>query len=855
MNLRSTCFKLKNAPIIPDCFGVLQDIGSKEQSLLSDKPEIISSICEAYNFDNIIPLSYKIFDFSNSHERKIHYYYTEIVPGEKIYFFCNIICSEDTEVSMILSSYRYLRIWQNGELLTITGKKNSVTIFTLYKGNNILCFEQLDAQIHHEIGIRIAPLSYEKQLSSLVNNGGYQDQAVTMYYEITNKNDAYNILYMFIPRNSVQLYNGLNIHYSLKVGEETIKNDISGLYKKEEVIIKQSDILKENILSYIKCDYSWDSNDSKDSAEHIMYVGNIKSVISRLSEKHDQLLVEKKILNEDKLILQYYFDQLKWSEWFDNDSICYIQELNAHLDRIIKGEFNNIYSPGFHRIIFESKLDHLLMSYNVRIPQNYDSQKSYPLFMIFQISYNENRCFQYFDIECLNDAIVAEVSSRGITLGSYIGDASIKEIFKEITNNYNIDFTRIYSTGHSNGSFASWIQAQLTPHQYAGIYPSSSAGKRDLLCNLINTKIFSVTSDMDTSYKYSKANGSTAYDCLEGFCEICADQYTHSNLPYINKNKYVIEKLLQCSVNRFPTKIQYVTDRHRYLQAYWVTIHSIKFAARYGKFDAEYSKHEIIVNCQDVNGVTIEIPPDVDKKHFSVIINGEHFLYHNYEDYILNYSIDCDRNTVIECKNSSHNDFYIHKGNGLLDVYLTPLNIVVCDAQNQVINEVATKFSKPVTNGQDPEILVQYPIYTIEQIYNKVSEYKNGLVILDHCCEKLYLDQKEQISSKFNLLTNKEGYVYKGKKYKGKYLVMQVMNNPYNEGCSILYINTNDESMYKKCLFTRKVIIPSYFSGYHFFLNNSALIFNGEKYFAIKEWGMEIEKVQDIKRNNMHDIL
>ncbi|MCI9448840.1 MAG: hypothetical protein HFE30_01115 [Clostridiales bacterium] len=846
MELRDTYFELDNQALIPDCFGMTQEIDSKELSFFTEKPEIIFQICDLYNGNNTLSNQYQICDFSHSHERKILYKLIDFIPEKTTYFFCNVVCRRTCTVSLILSTDRYLRIWVNGELITITeGGTECVNLFHFHKGNNVICFEQLDGREHHEIGIRISPIDSENKLCSFANNGGYINKIATIYSETFSDGNTYNILYMFVPINSIKLNRKYKIHYTIEIGNKIITQNIIGLFEKCNIIIDQDELLNNNmpclIFKYTCCQ---DYNNSVISSETFdMYVGSIENTVSKLIERCSYVRNTKLITNEDDLILQYYLDELKEFGSFDLNAICFLKELNKHIKRIETGKQNNIYSHGLHRIIFKSELDQNLVSYNIRVPQKYDSKVKYPLFIIFQIHHIENHYFEYSDIKSLDNVIIAEISGRGLTLGSYIGDASIKEIYNHITQLYNIDFKRIYSTGHSSGAYASWIQAQMNPHIYAGIYPSTGVGRSEMLKNLSNTAVWSLTSELDDSYKYSKANGNDKLDVIENFNEICAEQYTHPNFPYIYRNKYVINEMLTHSQVEYPHKIDFVTDRNRYLRAYWISLHSISKGCLNAKVHAEYLENIIIVECENANGIQVEVPPDIYKSCFTVIINGKQFVYRNYVSDVINYCIDTVTGSVCEIEKYDRNNFEIYKGNGLLDVYLSPLNIIKLDANSTIIEKTAKSFASPNTHTYIPTTEINYPIYSDEELSNSDFNYSSSMIILDNCCREKRPEIIDSILSKAEIKTDANGYTYGSHSCDGKYMVMQILKNPFNESTSILYINTNSEKLYQSNLFTRNVTIPSYVSGYNPYLNNSALIFNGKEYSIIKDWGMEIEVI------------
>ena len=74
-------------------------------------------------------------------------------------------------------------------------------------------------------------------------------------------------------------------------------------------------------------------------------------------------------------------------------------------------------------------------------------------------------------------------------------------------------------------------------------------------------------------------------------------------------------------------------------------------------------------------------------------------------------------------------------------------------------------------------------------------------------------------------------YVYKENTVVGDYCIMQITESPWNPERSVLHISTNNTELFKKHFFLRQMLLPSYVSAFHPYLNVSALI--------IHDYGME----------------
>ena len=79
--------------------------------------------------------------------------------------------------------------------------------------------------------------------------------------------------------------------------------------------------------------------------------------------------------------------------------------------------------------------------------------------------------------------------------------------------------------------------------------------------------------------------------------------------------------------------------------------------------------------------------------------------------------------------------------------------------------------------------------------------------------------------------------MYDGKFVRTPYCIMQIVQNPWNPEKHVLSVTYNDERLLRRNLFTRSMTLPSYFGGVHPYLNGVALVFDGKRYFGIREYG------------------
>lgn len=136
----------------------------------------------------------------------------------------------------------------------------------------------------------------------------------------------------------------------------------------------------------------------------------------------------------------------------------------------------------------------------------------------------------------------------------------------------------------------------------------------------------------------------------------------------------------------------------------------------------------------------------------------------------------------------------MHKGNGLLDVYLDPLSIVIPVDRSDAINEVAAAYSKLYCNGFIPKIYVKYPIVSYDELNIATDIAERSYVVIDDGSNHSLL---KQIREKARVVCNAMGWTYNGQAHQGRYCVQQIVNSPWNAERNIHLISFNDSAMLK----------------------------------------------------------
>ncbi len=295
--------------------------------------------------------------------------------------------------------------------------------------------------------------------------------------------------------------------------------------------------------------------------------------------------------------------------------------------------------------------------------------------------------------------------------------------------------------------------------------------------------------------------------------------------------------LMSHELDEYPDIIYYRTERNRSRRAYYIEIESIEAGKTYAEFNSEIIFNNLKINTKNCTGLKIILPPQIDRDEFFILINNKRLQFKRYDknEVLLKHF----KNKGFQIVESLTEEICYYRGAGLFDVYYSPLRIINCNLQHDMLNKVSDAFAHSVTNTAYTYIYVDYPI----QGQDAIDHYTNyALIVVDNNSKAN--KTLAYIRLMLPIQMNQHGYTYNGRFVYGKYCIMQIIANPWNHRRSILYINTNDPKLYGENLFTRKIVIPSNNTGTNPFLTCVALLYDEKKYYAVTEWGNPICEIK-----------
>ena len=489
-----------------------------------------------------------------------------------------------------------------------------------------------------------------------------------------------------------------------------------------------------------------------------------------------------------------------------------------------------------HEFYIHSELDDSAIRIVSKVPDGYDGKQAYPVVLGLSTA-NEGCICWLADLEKqLEDCLVFDVTGRGFTGGSYIGEASTWEIIRWIFENFTIDRERVYVAGHSNGGFATWAIAQYHPDFAAAVYPLTGYPAIADIENTTNIPAYQLVSPKDHVFIGRTNEVKNRLKHYGNYTQYDFREMLHTHFGFYLLHPVIFNAMKQSRRNLWPKNILYRTTRNRHLESFWIRLHGIARGKQYAKINAEIAGPSVInVRLQNADGMTVTLPPQVEKDAFTVCVNGQVIPFERYEKPRVILKKEKGKWNIADSEPAV--DY--RKGTGLLDIYMNSLRIIVPDGCTEALTKTASNFAKPYTSGALPEVYTKYPIYEAAGVPNYIFGH-NLLLLETYGHPNSFIRRFE---GKFPVRCDETGYTYNGVRADGNYVVMQVVPNPYDPHRTFLMISANDEALLKKHILLRKVVLPTYVNGLHPLWNNEILVFDGKSYCAAYEVGYELVQV------------
>ncbi|MDP4119599.1 MAG: prolyl oligopeptidase family serine peptidase [Bacillota bacterium] len=748
--------------------------------------------------------------------------------SQKVFLYTEVYCKKNTQIIIHIDCSKNTKFWVNGNCISIHNSFWSEYFYVkvpLLEGKNTFLLEKYSPIDIEVFSIQLRNYEFEmgsdfKALSNLGKNIEIAPLILKNKSNYLPNEYIYRFMYLLNDINAFQQQYQVEI---LKDDGQILQTFTSVVNQVNEINLKSLEINSYHIT--IQCRFIDFKNNEK-ILRHKIIIKDFQDKAEKIKKKAKDLL-EICSAEESIQILGRLQQQEKLSQSWDiigYYNLIVDNEKFFDTVNIAKYQAGFYKSPGDHEFFIHSELDDSYVKVKSRVPQNYNTEHYYPVFICLMSGNVE--CFgEFIELDKLNEPILCfDVSGRGYTGGSYIGEASILEIITWIKNNYSIDEDRLYIIGQSNGGFATYSLAQNHPGLSAAIFPMISFPNVDILKNISNIPIYQCVSPKDYIFHGRENVVKNKLSKFSNYHQYNFKEFIHSQFrPYI-AHPIVLNELLKTKRNAYPNQVIFKTQRNRHLEGYYLKLHGIKDNCKSATIKCDIISPQLIeIKISGAKGFTIKIPPQINRKKFHIKINRKTFEF-----------TDCYQNELMfihkndwEQTNSEPKIDY-RKGTGLLDVYLDKMRIVISDYPSECEQNLAKKFAKPVSSGFDPEIHVNYPIFYASDVPKNI--FDNNLILIDINNSNSFV---KEIKNDLIVKYNEKGYEYNGETVTDEYVIMQVIPNPTDNNLSILVVSTNNEDLLKKHVLLRKVTIPTYCYGLHEFWNKEVLIYRDGKYETI----------------------
>lgn len=731
----------------------------------------------------------------------------------------------DSDVSLRFQCTGCMKIFLNGTFLAM----DSQTVDRFFRcrlksGRNLLVFECYSITSASEISVRISDLQSE--------------EAYTLYsLEYGNCSEAQTVLSVHIEGNG----NADELSYFAYMTDHLLAREqlrVEGVYLDADMreIGTFEPRLNEKVAISPKKSFdcmpvipvvtmrftAWQGEKLICKTEKRIFVGDVTVANEQILAEAEMIIREKRYSAYDRFVMKccveaaHQVEQTPESIWTQT---CYIRTVLKHLQSGMRME--DIYRlPGAHNIYFRNPLDGRTDRYSILVPDGYDCETACPLIVNIDNEKNENH-YIFYERNADQGIIFADFYLKGLTLGSYVGEAEFFVLLRDIWKRYLVDKRRIYLTGGCNGAYAALTLAQNYPHIFAGVFSASGMLYEPAIRNLTNVFIMNVHSDSDLLYGSVKRRQCGLLEQMPSVMDVPLRACTHSMLMKSMQRRTVAEELVRHVSEPYPRDIWFHTERNCHCKSFWVELLGISRGSHYAEIEVHADSSTIVISCANADGIRLKLPPYVRRKGLQIRINQRNFLFDNVKGSNLIFLCDGTQWTVASKAPAADS----LKGTGLIDAYRRKLE-VVCDTNDPSQMRVANALAHPATMGFRTEILIQYPILDRKRF--RVTN-KNILWIRR-------FDQPTPYDPFLSVRIGENDITYQGQTMQGNYVVLEAVTLP-KKGNVLWVITYQDAQMLPRLLFLRKMILPGYCNGTHPFLNQRILVFDGEWCRAAYEEG------------------
>lgn len=765
-----------------------------------------------------------------------------------LYVFFKII-SDKRQKAVIKSMFTGpCKLWLNNKLVgAANGIFNETLIYEVQEGENLIVFESTG--FDEAKGMSFCVKNYEKEMkqkysSLLYKTYQFAKEEVRLVDDGDDPDKNRKRIFVF-PRDINRLEMDQDVTVKIT---DCIDNLLLDTFQCKFYDIFEIDGSKySGRISYRKLNgikitaFYYHKNKSQYSVSNYLITKNPQAQIKAVGDKAYEMIADGFVPTKSVPYFQRHLEYTQrdymahnWRHFFQ--SALRLQTYITLLEENRKADLSKVTSDGTIDKIYFSKLDGKPERILYTLPKNYNENKKYPLFITIAPHDMGDNCIllQKYTKE---DVIFADISSKGLTKGCYIGEAALLEAMDLLKDSLSVDVNRIYLSGFSQGATSVWNLVQKYPHLFAGFIPIAGTADYRFTNNLSNMAALGFFEWEKSTENLYFRNLNRCLSRNKHIVKVPVSGLSRPNLVNFLAKEDSLDYILQFQREPYPNELSYTTRTNRHNRAYWISEIEITKNKEFCRIKAAVVSNEIHIHTINCSGFCIEIPPQMDKTSIPVYINNVLVAQaENQNDIFFQKSSRGWKQISSQCSNTDR-----RKGTGLLDIFHYPITIVIPENADSFTKKSAEIFSSPVTNGVHPEIAIKYDIITQEAVTQDILQNR-GLILFDDLSSDLsiYKEIRKNAPVKYSA----KGYSYQGVHQEGEYVIMQILDSPYNENLPILLISYNNSKLLRENIFTRKLIIPSDNHRIHPYLNSEVLIYDNHKFFDIYEKEAELLEIK-----------
>lgn len=768
--------------------------------------------------------------------------YREDAKGKKYLFYVPLYSEKPAKIILSITCLRG-KLWVNGKCLSVHAEDAPTQYFftaRLREGINDILLEQLPLKEDSRFSLLIKDYAYETQAHpdalSNITHVFPLNPLILIHdpYYLPDK-EAFRFLYLknddaFQPRFRIELHpsrNGKPLRYS----EDGYLNQLVTI----PVTAFHHRRLKRLHHLWIGC-FLIDREGREHPTGPCIILNNFEKAAASL---RSDLEIRSKELPEP--FSTHCAGRLKQEQDLPMEPSPYFKYwLNWHNDElrqeIKKGHLPSdlFHQPGAQEFFLHSELDDSIIRVPASIPKNCTDGRRFPVVLVLAAG-ADGWFSSWFPKELADQVLCFDVTGRGFTAGSYVGEASIMEIWEWIKQTYPVDENRVVVIGESSGGFAAYAFAQNHPSIPCALYPLIGYPHLETVENIAHLPVRQFVSPKDHIFTGRENEVKDRLEQYGNYIQFDLKEMIHNQVGQFLFHREILKELLRCTRDPFPAAVRYKTYRNRHLESCWVRLHRIAPGHRYAKLSATITDaHTLTLSLEGTDGVTVTVPPQIRREAFDLVINSQRLSFTDYKEKTI--CLVKQKKWKLSAREKARD---LCKGTGLLDVYLKSLRIILPSRAGETLSQTARRLSRPCTNGYVPQISVSYPIYPADSVPDHI--FAHSLILLDENEQNPYVRRWKDL---LPVQYDREGYTYQNVRTKGSYVILQVIESPYDSSRSFLAVSTNDAALLNQHILLRRVILPSYKNGLHKFWNNEILVFDGKRYLAAYEKGSPLEQIR-----------